>query len=132
MSKRELLLKQLASIPENSTRQLLSFTTELMTSVTPLYCIGIEEKETETLNTFRSYCNELLLLYNTTENPDQNDTYWLLYWGTQDSSLFNTFNGYNYLWILNENRTIISRFQYLKPYIECIVRLIKNDNFRIR
>lgn len=129
MSKKELLLKQLASIPEDSTLQLLSFTTELIKSVTPLYCIGIEEEETETLNTFRNYCNELLLLYNTTENPDQNDTYWLLYWGTHDCSLFDTFNGYNYLWILNENRTIISHFQYLKPYMECIVKLIKKDNF---
>lgn len=128
---KEEILQQLSLIPENNVIELLSFIRKVMESITPLFYVGIDLNEQNNLNTFRNYSQEILTLYGTSNNHEKTDTYWLLYWSVHDTSLTNTFNGYNYLWMCNENEIqyLITEYRHLKQYIECIIKLIKNDNF---
>lgn len=127
----ETTLQQLSLIQEDNATQLLSFSHKVMESITPLLCVGIEPNEQDTLNTFRNYSQEILTLYETSDNHEKTDIYWLLYWSIHDNLLIDTFNGYNYLWMCNESEMqhIITEYRHLKQYIECIVKLIKTDNF---
>ena len=123
-------LKQLDDISENDYASLMGYIGTLIESITPYFLLGIDDTCYQALNSFRTYSQELLNIYDSPETHQQDDTYWLLYWATVDTSLQTTYNGYNYLHMLLNPMLRMMLFQIrFKSYIESIIVLIKKDNF---
>lgn len=123
------ILEELNDIPETDTSSLEKYTRSILKELTPYFHLGIDEEYYKELEDFRLQSRALLYSYDTPETHQTDDIYWLLYWATCDSSLIETFNGYNYLHLLLSPAVQDKLNQIrLKEYMKSIIKLIKAEN----